>query len=353
MAGPGGHSRAWYTDGPEQVADGVVRIPMAVGVEELHAVNLYALRAHDGAMDLIDAGDASAATPDDLDRVLRSLGSGIDEVHRIFVTHSHPDHYTLAPLIRRRSGATVYLGEGEQPNINELNRLIRGEREVQIHADLKRVGGTVLIDELEPERLARPGVGSAVEAPDVWVADGQEFDAGASTLAAIATPGHTRGHLVFHESARGLYFSGDHVLPRITPAVGFESAPVAMALADYLQSLRRVLHRPDGMLLPAHGPVTPSIHARARELLEHHEARLAITLDAVDDRGSTPFEVAHRLRWTRRDRSFSSLHPWHRLLASTETAAHLDVLVTRGMLQRSTSLDGPDSYRPRGGAHVA
>ena len=45
---------------------------------------------------------------------------------------------------------------------------------------------------------------------------------GARVLEAVATPGHTKGHLVFHDLDAGLLFSGDHVLPTISPSIGFE-----------------------------------------------------------------------------------------------------------------------------------
>jgi glyoxylase-like metal-dependent hydrolase (beta-lactamase superfamily II) len=144
---------AWYTEGPEEVADGVVRLPLPVGVDGLHAVNVYVLRGdfpsdlrsdpNDGVT-LVDAGDAAEVRPDALDEALRGIGASLSAVRRVLVTHVHPDHYTLAPPIRQRSGATVHLGEGEQENLAEQNRLRRGEREPRVRADLERCGATEL-----------------------------------------------------------------------------------------------------------------------------------------------------------------------------------------------------------------
>ena len=72
----------------------------------------------------------------------------------------------------------------------------------------------------------------------------------------MATPGHTRGHLVFQDRATGLLFAGDHVLPHITPSIGFEGGAVDFPLRDYLESLRLVRAHAGRRLLPAHGPVT-------------------------------------------------------------------------------------------------
>jgi glyoxylase-like metal-dependent hydrolase (beta-lactamase superfamily II) len=54
----------------------------------------------------------------------------------------------------------------------------------------------------------------------------------------------------------------DHVLPHITPSIGVETVPTEAPLASFLESLALVRTLPDLMLLPAHGPVTRSSHAR-------------------------------------------------------------------------------------------
>jgi len=43
-----------------------------------------------------------------------------------------------------------------------------------------------------------------------------------AALDVVPTPGHTQGHAVFVDPAARLLFAGDHVLPSITPSVGFE-----------------------------------------------------------------------------------------------------------------------------------
>src|ERR1035438_7008744 len=77
------------------------------------------------------------------------------------------------------------------------------------------------------------------EQPDEWL-DGQSTVRLADRdLLAVPTPGHTQGHMVFADVDRALLFAGDHVLPRITPSVGFEAAFAEQPLGDYLRSLRR------------------------------------------------------------------------------------------------------------------
>lgn len=81
----------------------------------------------------------------------------------------------------------------------------------------------------------------------------------------ILTPGHTRGHVVFADHAAGVLFTGDHLLPDITPSLAMEPSRLTSPLRDYMDSLRVLLGVPAMRLLPAHGPVTDSVHAGAGE----------------------------------------------------------------------------------------
>ena len=67
---------------------------------------------------------------------------------------------------------------------------------------------------------------------------------------------------MFADRRAGLLFAGDHVLPDVKPSIGFEPAYVQQPLRDFLASLAKVRAMPDLMLLPAHGPVSPSSHTR-------------------------------------------------------------------------------------------
>ena len=164
---------------------------------------------------------------------------------------------------------------------------------------------------------------------------------GSRVLEAVATPGHTKGHLVYHDLDAGILFAGDHLLPTISPSIGFELGEWELPLASYLSSLEAMLKRPDARLLPAHGAPGPSAHARATELLEHHEVRLGETSRALDAAGATTASrVAQQLTWTRRRRAYDELDDFNKMIATCETIAHLDVLVDRGRAQVVADPDG-------------
>jgi len=207
---------------------------------------------------------------------------------------------------------------------------------------LRRLGAGGLADEIMALVEGHALDPTDWESPDEWLEPGP-IALGDRTLEAVATPGHTAGHLVFHDVAGGLLFAGDHVLPTITPSIGFEPVLSPDPLGAFLQSLAVVRSRPDALLLPAHGDVAPSVHARVDELLAFHEGRLASTAEAVAAGAHTPHDVARRLGWTRRLRRFAELDPFNAMLATFETGAHLVLLSAQGHLTR-TVVDGVDHY---------
>lgn len=321
------------------------RIALPLPNDGLRAVNVYALLAGDGLV-LIDGGWALAESEQRLITSLNQLGFGLSDISTFLVTHMHRDHYTQAVAVRRKVGSRVSLGIGEQANLQATLELARQEYRPGRFAHLLRTGATALLSRMEATGgLGHTGPAQDWELPDTWLRDGAQVLAGDRLLQVIATPGHTQGHVVFHDAEAGLLFAGDHVLPQITPSVGLEAAPAPFPLRDYLGSLRLMFGLPDAMLLPAHGPVTTSVHQRVTELLAHHENRLRASAATVTAGASTAYEAAQALPWTRHNKAFGELDPENQLLAVAETAAHLDVLVLQSRLSSDTAPDGIEYYR--------
>jgi glyoxylase-like metal-dependent hydrolase (beta-lactamase superfamily II) len=326
----------WADPGAHEVSDGVFRIPLSMPGDGLRAVNVYAMETGDG-LALVDAGWRTATSLDELDSALAAVGHDVSSVSDVYVTHIHRDHYTLAVELRRRFGTRIGLGLDEAPGLHELFEIASNVPVTSLR-QLRRSGDPELATVIETVAAAEEFDVDAWEKPDTWLEAG-EYAVGTRLIEAVPTPGHTKGHLVFHDLAGGLLFAGDHLLPTISPSIGFELGEWDLPLGSYLSSLESMLTRPDARLLPAHGAPGPSAHHRATELLEHHEVRLAETVDALDVYGSaTASQVAQILTWTRRRRSYADLDDFNRMFATCETMAHLDVLVDRG---RAAVVDDP------------
>src|ERR1700722_14485750 len=188
---------AWTEPGTFEVAPGVYRIPLPLPNDGLRAVNVYAL-VHGADLLLIDSGWAIPGARAVLDQALAALGATAGDVRRILVTHVHRDHYTQA----------ISVDAGRGPLQNQL-------------AYLRLLGAGDIADRVAGLQGPRDPYKTGWEAPDECLRDGQVIPHGGRSLDVVATPGHTRGHVVFHDAGGGLLFAGDHVLPTITPSLGF------------------------------------------------------------------------------------------------------------------------------------
>jgi glyoxylase-like metal-dependent hydrolase (beta-lactamase superfamily II) len=335
----------WTVPGAFQEVPGVYRIPLPLPDDNLRAVNAYAI-VDDEGVDVVDSGWDLPESRERLVASLRTLGLSIGDIRNFFVTHVHRDHYTQAVAVRREFGTRVSLGAGEKPSLEALQSPDRKPLGWQLKA-LRKCGAARLAAELAEQRGRMPPLdGLRWLSPDEWLVPGVIRLPSGRTLDVLETPGHTRGHVVFHDGAAQVLFAGDHVLPRITPSIGFEQVPLEDPLAAFLGSLARVRQLPDATLLPAHGPVTASTHARVDELLAHHGRRLDCTDAAVAAGASTVYQVAGRLRWTRRDRRLDELDQFNQMLAVLETRAHLTLLVAQGRVQVAKVSDGVEHYGP-------
>jgi glyoxylase-like metal-dependent hydrolase (beta-lactamase superfamily II) len=336
----------WTESGVFKVAPGVHRIPLPLPQDGLRAVNVYAIEDGEGLV-LIDSGWAIPVARQLLGSALKILDASVADIHRFLITHIHRDHYTQALHIRREVGTRVSLGAKEQPSLEITARRDRPPMEPQL-VQLRRCGAGELAEQIVAgmERRRAHHQPTEWEFPDDWIQPGRLTLAGGRGLDVVETPGHTVGHVVFHDPAEKLLFAGDHVLPTITPSIGFEPTLSSNPLGDFLGSLARVRAMPDATLLPAHGSVTSSVHARVDELVDHHGRRLDETSGAVDHGASTAYEAAHILRWTKRGRTFAELDPFNQMLATTETAAHLELLAAQGRMSRIIDDEGVYRYQP-------
>lgn len=334
----------WTEPGAHAVVDHVYRIPLALPVDGLAAVNVYVIE-DPGGLILIDSGWARPETEKALVEALQSLGHRLGDIDQIIVTHAHWDHYTQALALRESLGTRVRIGWEERHSIEDFDLadgsyprqavLLRGCGAPELAARVEAMTA-------EPHELDMP-----FGPPDAWLKDGERIVLADRRLDVLATPGHTRGHVVLRDPLGGLLFSGDHVLPYITPSLGFERSPERHPLRSYLASLRLVRGMPDALLLPAHGPVTRSVHTRVDELIAHHEERLDEVVRQVASGADTAYAVARALPWTRRLRRLDDLPLVHQMTAVLEIDAHLDVLAGQGAVTWR-DVEGTRRFAPAG-----
>jgi len=319
----------WAEGGPEEVADGLFRIPLPLPNDGLRAVNAYLWRGEQGDL-LIDCGWVHPLSWEALTSSLKRFGSGVKSIRHLFATHVHGDHLGAAGQIRAEGGAFVTLGLGDRETAQIL-ATDPGLARSRTRDLLLRHGAAQLVEALDRESAANPQAPWLSPLPDLFIGGGELRFQG-RRLEVLPTPGHTRGHLCLWDSSSQILFAGDHVLPHITPSIGVEVPLGGLPLLHFLQSLELVRHLPARLVLPAHGPTFGDLAGRVDQLLQHHQQRLQLCREAVATGCRTALAVAQAVPWTRRERRFADLDSFNQLLAVNETVAHLDLLAEQGEL---------------------
>ncbi len=317
----------------EQLRTDLWSIPVPIPHGGLRYVSVYALALDGGGLGLVDTGWQSSAAWDALRSGLAEIGGDVADVRGVLVTHMHFDHLGLAGRVREASGAWVAMHPADaaivgSPQLRDPAAAVAAE--VGFLVTLGAPPAEAAADVGSPEQFERF---SRMAAPDRLLEDGEVADLPGWTMRARHTPGHTPGHLCFSEERTGLFFAGDHVLPRISPNISTTLQGDEDPLRDFLASLIAVADVEPTEVLPAHEWRFRGLAERTRQLAVHHEHRLAELLAAVGTHpDSTPWELAAYLTWSR---------PWDqyerrmRIFAVTETDAHLRLLVSRGLVAGS------------------
>jgi glyoxylase-like metal-dependent hydrolase (beta-lactamase superfamily II) len=317
--------------GANDLGDGIAQIRLPMAGNPLRYINGYVL-ADEGGLTLVDCGWKADDVLAALIEGLHVLGHELSDVRRVVITHHHFDHYGLAATLRRAGVPELLMHKLDWERAQGF-AASRVENERAADAWLARNGFTP--DEIDDEGFA--GRWEVME-PTRLIADGERV----GRLEAIWTPGHSPGHLCFADTRSDRMLTGDHVLDPITPHVGLWRGREGDPLGDYLASLDKVRGRGAAGALPAHGEPFPDLERRIDELVAHTAARDGQVLAALEGGAASAGEVAQRLPWTRRNRSFGDLGEWHQQFAVAETIAHLHHLFAFGRVTRAT---GPDPIR--------
>lgn len=312
------------------VADGIHQLKLPVPFP-LKFIASYLVEGSDG-WTVIDPGFDYPPAREVWEARAAEVGLNLDRnLTRIIVTHLHPDHIGLARWLEERSGAPVWMLEGEIGNARHVWDPDRGSEDfvrflIRNGMDpdtAESTAGTTRLGIRLPERLTPLWPGDSLELAD-------------SRARVLHTPGHSDFHFVLHDERRKLLFAGDHILLKITPNIGRWTYTAPRPLERYLDSIKRLKGLDVDLIFPGHGPLFHDLDRRIDELVFHHEERLSVMHAAFDGELATPFEVARRV--------FPDDLTDHQLrFALAETLAHLEHLAGEGRAER---LDG-DTVRYR------
>ncbi len=325
----------------EEVTGGVWSVPVPMPDSPLRYVLSYLLEHRSGVV-MVDPGWNHPESWQALSAGLDTCGIPMSAVTAVVITHVHPDHHGLSGRVRELSGAWIGMHEREDALLARLSE-DGGGRHRGWAAFLRWCGAPAAHAEELAATAPRAEARRSLVRADRAITDGELIDLPGLRLRALWTPGHSPGHLCFHDETHDLMLTGDHVLPRITPNISAYDTK-SRPLAEYLRSLEVLRGIQPGEVLPAHEYRFTDLDARLDTLGEHHAQRLEEVAQvlAAFPAGLSTWQVAERVTWSR---GWDQLSGFPRQAALGEVIAHLRHLQSRGAAECSDS-GGTGQWRP-------
>lgn len=309
-------------------------------------INAYLIE--DSPLTLIDAGPNSATALDQLEQGLAALGHAVEELELLVITHQHIDHFGLAAILARRSGAQVAALDRLAPYLADF----RTEAQLDdsfAEAIMLRHGIPPEVATMLRAVSANFRAWGAPVAVDRPLGAGEELALRDRTLRVLHRPGHSPSDTIFLDQSRSILFAGDHLLKNISsnpliarplppagePAAGAHSdaegrretsiAEREPSLLNYIDSLTQTREMELSLVLPGHGPPITDHRSLVDDRLRLHERRARRILELVCSHPLTVHEIALEL--------WGNIAVTQAYLTLSEVIGHLDLLIRDGLVE--------------------
>jgi glyoxylase-like metal-dependent hydrolase (beta-lactamase superfamily II) len=306
--------------------------------------SVYLIETEDARM-LVDTGP-------DYDGAKSLLTEAMPAIPDLVVaTHGHLDHAGLGAWWQKRGiPIALHVRDAHFPAANQLDETELAELTAfvcelgaPLELEAAAVDGLVQRRRWAQEAASAPGYRPAgrdsrwptglryepfepqrwIESAETEVADG---------VLVLHVPGHTPGNCVVWMPRERWLFSGDQLLPEITPTPAIQGARSFAqpwrfrSLPEFVQSLRAIRELGAIRCFPGHGPPFDNVQDVIDENLSQIEQRSGKVAEAIASRGSsTAYELAHELYPRALRRRF-----WQ-IIATVQ--GHLDLLEDEGMIR--------------------
>ncbi len=294
----------------------------------LKNLNCYVIKTADRSL-VVDTGFRRPECLEALREGLKELELDITKTD-LFITHLHADHCGLADEFNNGS-SVIYMSKidydyfcpfWESSSWQEINEYYMKEGQPKGEIEMQK--------DVNPSRILT----AKSLFPAKTFSDGYEFSMGGIDFTTIETPGHTPGHTCLYIKKEKIMFLGDHVLFDITPNIGVWK-DVKNSLGDYLKSLDKIKDFDISLALPSHRNNAGDVYARIEAIKNHHKIRLDSTMEIVaKEEGQTAYEIASKMKWSVRGKSWDEIPEFQKWFALSETLAHINYLIEADKLYK-------------------
>jgi glyoxylase-like metal-dependent hydrolase (beta-lactamase superfamily II) len=296
-------------------------------------VNAYLIE--DDPLTLVDSGPNSAKALDELEQELNARGHAVEDIELLVISHQHMDHFGLASILARRSGAEVAALAPLAPFLAAYGA------ETDLDDSLAEI--LMLRHGIPPEivtalRAVSAGFrawGSAVEVTRPLAAD-SDLKLRDRTLRVLHRPGHSPSDTVFHDAERSILLAADHLIAHISSNpllarpldAGEEYLDRAragerpQALVTYMASLEQTRAMDLGLVLPGHGRPITDHAALIDERFRLHARRAEKIHRLISEKPRSAHEIAQEL--------WGNVAVTQAYLTLSEVLGHVDLLLNDG-----------------------
>jgi glyoxylase-like metal-dependent hydrolase (beta-lactamase superfamily II) len=305
----------------------------------LNHVNVYVVDDGD-SWSIIDTGIANDHTRETWDRLLGGRMAG-RPVSKILITHHHPDHVGLASWLADKFDAEVVMS-GTEYLLGLTYWLDSDAMKADHYRAFYRTRGLEAgVAESILDRSARyQSLTSPLPFSFRRVLHGDALKLRSRTFQIITGGGHAPEQVMLYCPDARVLFAADQIMLRITPNVSVSPRnPNGDVLGLFLSSLESLAAQIDDdvLVLPGHHSPFRGLRPRVREVIGHHDERLAAIVRACSQ---APRSAADLLKTLFR-------FPLHRgviALAFGEACAHANRLLEEGKITARLEADGVERY---------
>jgi glyoxylase-like metal-dependent hydrolase (beta-lactamase superfamily II) len=305
-------------------------------------VNAYLIE--DSPLTLVDSGPNSAKALDELEQALAALQHAIEDIELLIVTHQHIDHFGLAAVLARRSGAEVAALDRLAPYLARFGEQAESDDRFAERIMLRHGIPADVVAALRAVSASFRAWGSVVETT-LPLSDGSQLSLRDRTLRVLHRPGHSPSDTLFLDESRSILLAADHLIKHISsnpllarplggdgdpPDSGGEERP--RALITYLSSLKETRAMDLSLVLPGHGQPIVDHVSLIDERFRLHRRRAEKIHSLILSRPRSAHEIAQEL--------WGNVAVTQAYLTLSEVLGHLDILLAEKRVAEYEQPDG-------------